>query len=88
MDLSKVNGILYKFMCIQCMISCLQGITRLERWKRAKNHGLNPPIQVREIIESHENDTRYTEWYVQSKNFHDDHETQYNISLFSLQHLA
>ncbi|XP_046839516.1 DNA polymerase delta subunit 4-like isoform X2 [Xenia sp. Carnegie-2017] len=48
---------LLKDFDLRCEYGPCIGITRLERWKRAKYHGLNPPIQVKEIIESHENDT-------------------------------
>lgn len=45
---------------------CL-GITRLERWKRAQDHDLEPPIKAKEILEEHSNDTRFTEWLVFDK---------------------
>jgi len=37
------------------------GIARLERWDRAEKFGLNPPMQVRKIIEMNLNDDRYTQ---------------------------
>ncbi|XP_059165931.1 DNA polymerase delta subunit 4-like [Physella acuta] len=37
------------------------GISRMERWKRAERHGLNPPTEVKDIISKHENDKEYTE---------------------------
>ena len=44
----------------------LSGITRLERWTRAQNHGLEPPPDVKKIIEEHTNDTKFTQWFVYS----------------------
>ena len=43
--------------------STLLGITRLERWKRADKHGLNPSVEVKELILEHSDDERYTQWY-------------------------
>lgn len=43
--------------CVLCA-----GITRLERWERAKKFGLNPPEEVRELIERHSHDPAYTQW--------------------------
>ena len=40
------------------------GITRLARWERAQEHDLEPPTEVREILEKHENDPKFTEWFV------------------------
>lgn len=37
------------------------GITRMERWKRADKHGLNPPESVKDMIEQHQNEKSYTE---------------------------
>lgn len=37
------------------------GITRLERWKRAEKHGLNPSQKVRQLIEDHKHDDHYTQ---------------------------
>ncbi|KAK6967937.1 DNA polymerase delta subunit 4 [Biomphalaria glabrata] len=37
------------------------GITRMERWKRAEKHGLNPPVIVKEIIVCHEHDELFTQ---------------------------
>ncbi|ELU15284.1 hypothetical protein CAPTEDRAFT_193761 [Capitella teleta] len=36
------------------------GITRLERWQRAEKFGLNPPVAVRDLINSHCHDNQYT----------------------------
>lgn len=38
------------------------GITRLQRWERAKEYGLYPPEEVKEIILKHPDDTAFTEW--------------------------
>ncbi|KAL3858332.1 hypothetical protein ACJMK2_012926 [Sinanodonta woodiana] len=38
------------------------GVTRLERWIRAEKHGLNPPKDVKELLEQHTDDPEYTEW--------------------------
>lgn len=35
------------------------GISRLERWDRAESFGLNPPKEVRALVESHAGDVRY-----------------------------
>ncbi|WWC60003.1 uncharacterized protein I303_102566 [Kwoniella dejecticola CBS 10117] len=39
------------------------GVTRLQRWERAKKWGLNPPEEIREILitEQGQNDVRYRE---------------------------
>lgn len=37
------------------------GITRLERWNRAAKHGLNPLPLVRQLVEEHKDDERYTQ---------------------------
>ncbi|XP_037545981.1 DNA polymerase delta subunit 4 [Nematolebias whitei] len=29
------------------------GISRLQRWERAKLHGLNPPEEIRELLQTH-----------------------------------
>jgi len=38
----------------------------MERWNRAEKHGLNPSNEVKQIIESHNKDQRYIQWYVYS----------------------
>jgi hypothetical protein len=40
------------------------GISRLERWTRAQDYGLDPPAEVKKIIEEHDNDTKFTQWFV------------------------
>ncbi|GAB6024042.1 DNA polymerase delta subunit 4 [Chamberlinius hualienensis] len=37
------------------------GITRMERWNRAQKLGLDPPLNVRQLIEFHELDPKYTD---------------------------
>ncbi|KAJ8312494.1 hypothetical protein KUTeg_009867 [Tegillarca granosa] len=37
------------------------GITRLERWERAKQHGMNPPPEVKDILTQYSGDPEYTE---------------------------
>ncbi|KAK3586410.1 hypothetical protein CHS0354_013114 [Potamilus streckersoni] len=37
------------------------GVTRLERWMRAEKHGLNPPKDVKELLDQHINDPEYTD---------------------------
>eukprot|EP00053_Salpingoeca_punica_P021475 m.213050 g.213050 ORF g.213050 m.213050 type:complete len:118 (-) comp22691_c0_seq1:220-573(-) len=41
------------------------GMTRLERWQRAKDDGLNPPAELPAIITSHSDDVQFTEslWF-------------------------
>ncbi|KAL4223948.1 hypothetical protein ACF0H5_017407 [Mactra antiquata] len=36
------------------------GITRMERWNRAAKHGLNPSDEVKQLIDSHPDDEKYT----------------------------
>ncbi|XP_029431574.1 DNA polymerase delta subunit 4 [Rhinatrema bivittatum] len=35
------------------------GITRLQRWERAKELGLDPPTSIRELLLCHKDDPRY-----------------------------
>lgn len=42
-------------------LSCL-GISRIERWERAKSFGLYPPTDVYDIIRHHLQDRVYTHW--------------------------
>lgn len=42
----------------------ISGLSRLERWERAKMLGLNPDPVVKKIINEHSGDSRYTERYV------------------------
>jgi len=37
------------------------GLTRMERWLRAEKFNFNPPNYIRDIIEKHSNDERYTQ---------------------------
>ncbi|XP_046339010.2 DNA polymerase delta subunit 4-like [Haliotis rufescens] len=37
------------------------GITRMERWARAEKHGLNPPPEVKDLLEQHPHDEEYTQ---------------------------
>ncbi|OWF53108.1 DNA polymerase delta subunit 4-like [Mizuhopecten yessoensis] len=37
------------------------GISRLERWERAQKHGLEPPLEVKELLTRHQDDPRYTQ---------------------------
>ncbi|GFR73774.1 DNA polymerase delta subunit 4-like [Elysia marginata] len=37
------------------------GISRLDRWERAERHGLQPPKEVKDLINSHASDPLYTE---------------------------
>lgn len=37
------------------------GITRLERWNRADKHGLNPSPAVKQLVQEHSKDERYTQ---------------------------
>jgi len=37
------------------------GITRLERWERAANFGLNPPLDIQNLITSNINNKEYTQ---------------------------
>ena len=38
------------------------GITRLDRWKRAYELGLDPEPKVEELILQHGENSKYTEW--------------------------
>ncbi|XP_004682631.1 PREDICTED: DNA polymerase delta subunit 4 isoform X1 [Condylura cristata] len=35
------------------------GITRLQRWHRAQKMGLEPPLEVRQLLQAHLEDPRY-----------------------------
>ena len=50
---------------LRCEYGPCIGISRLERWTRAQNHGLDPPPDVKKIIEEHANDIKFTQclWY-------------------------
>ncbi|XP_060908938.1 DNA polymerase delta subunit 4 isoform X2 [Labrus mixtus] len=37
------------------------GISRLQRWERAKLHGLNPPEEIRELLLKTQTDPEYTQ---------------------------
>ncbi|XP_041641423.1 DNA polymerase delta subunit 4 [Cheilinus undulatus] len=37
------------------------GISRLQRWERAKLHGLNPPEEIRELLLQTQNDPEYNQ---------------------------
>lgn len=51
------------YLRVRYGLSCLLlGITRLQRWERAKEYGLFPPEEVKEIILRHPNDIAFTEW--------------------------
>uniref|UniRef100_A0A0B7APU6 DNA polymerase delta subunit 4 n=1 Tax=Arion vulgaris TaxID=1028688 RepID=A0A0B7APU6_9EUPU len=52
--------VLKKFDLILEYGPCI-GITRMERWERANKHGLNPPVEVKNIISGHKDDEVYTE---------------------------
>lgn len=46
------------------------GITRMERWERASKFGLNPPIQVREILEKErDQNLRESLWFKYREEF-------------------
>ena len=56
------------------------GISRLERWERAKQLGKDPPDHIRELIEQHPSDSTYTEGSVSLSSSHTPYElTQYII---------
>ncbi|CAB4013234.1 DNA polymerase delta subunit 4 [Paramuricea clavata] len=50
---------------LRCEYGPCIGISRLERWTRAQDYGLEPPAKVKKIIEEHINDTKFTQclWY-------------------------
>ncbi|XP_028833806.1 DNA polymerase delta subunit 4 [Denticeps clupeoides] len=37
------------------------GISRLQRWERAALHGLDPPREIKELLQSNEDDPEYTQ---------------------------
>jgi len=63
-DLTKELSVLKEFDLDSEFGPCI-GITRLQRWERAKEYGLYPPEEVKEIILKHPDDTAFTEcvWY-------------------------
>ncbi|XP_077996163.1 DNA polymerase delta subunit 4-like [Glandiceps talaboti] len=36
------------------------GITRMQRWQRADKHGLNPPLEIKDLIDQHSDKEEYT----------------------------
>ena len=40
------------------------GISRSERWERAKRFDFNPPDDIKVLIENHSTDERYTQRFV------------------------
>ena len=40
----------------------LVGLTRMERWRRAEKFNFDPPSEIREMIEQHPDDKKYTLW--------------------------
>ena len=52
------------FILVNAVPSIHLGISRLERWTRAQDYGLDPPAEVKKIIEEHSNDTKFTQWSV------------------------
>lgn len=42
------------------------GITRLQRWQRAEQMGLEPPLEVRQVLQTHPGDPRfqYSLWHL------------------------
>ncbi|PFX29653.1 DNA polymerase delta subunit 4-like [Stylophora pistillata] len=63
-DLAKELLMLKEFDLDSEFGPCI-GITRLQRWERAKEYGLFPPEEVKEIILRHPNDIAFTEcvWF-------------------------
>jgi DNA polymerase delta subunit 4 len=58
-DLSSQYGVSYLLLCdifkaptsdITCLLQPCIGITRMERWKRANNLDLHPPIEVLAVL--------------------------------------
>jgi len=45
-------------------VAMLTGITRLQRWNRAKDLGLNPPREVLTILTKHPGNYEVQEWWV------------------------
>ena len=46
------------------MLCCVTaGISRLERWERAKRLGRDPPVAVKQLIQQHSGKAQYTERY-------------------------
>ncbi|KJE90493.1 hypothetical protein CAOG_01803 [Capsaspora owczarzaki ATCC 30864] len=39
------------------------GITRLERWERAQKYGLEPPVQIKLLVQAHSDDLDYTKCF-------------------------
>ncbi|KAL9981139.1 hypothetical protein ACROYT_G009803 [Oculina patagonica] len=63
-DLTRELSVLKEFDLDSEFGPCI-GITRLQRWERAKEYGLYPPEEVKTIILQHPSDTKFTEcvWY-------------------------
>ncbi|KAJ7376130.1 DNA polymerase delta subunit 4 [Desmophyllum pertusum] len=64
LELTKELSVLKEFDLDSEFGPCI-GITRLQRWERAKEYGLYPPEEVKTIISQHPNDEAFTEcvWY-------------------------
>ena len=58
------SNFLYDYLNLQnnTFSVIIAGITRLERWERAARHGLNPPADVKDIVERHKDDPEYLQW--------------------------
>lgn len=42
-----------------CLLPTLAGITRLQRWHRAEQMGLEPPPEVYQVLQTHPGDPRF-----------------------------
>uniref|UniRef100_A0A8C8CQL7 Uncharacterized protein n=1 Tax=Oncorhynchus tshawytscha TaxID=74940 RepID=A0A8C8CQL7_ONCTS len=55
------------------------GISRLQQWERAAQHGLNPPQEIRYMLFSA--DTDYTHWYYDQNSTHTTHKQMHTHSV-------
>lgn len=47
------------FSCPSCLLSPMAGITRLQRWRRAEQMGLKPPLEVYQVLKAHPEDPHF-----------------------------
>ncbi|XP_030643995.1 DNA polymerase delta subunit 4 [Chanos chanos] len=46
---------------LDCRFGPCTGISRLQRWERAAQHGLNPPQEIRDLLLRQDSDPDYTQ---------------------------
>jgi len=53
----------YSGLVVIVIVTCIiAGLSRMERWRRAKKFGFNPPSQVHDLVIAHSDDDSYTQW--------------------------